>query len=72
MAGVALPRIQKLMGHKTPAMTLRYAQHAVEPHAQDDAARIAASMAGTADREAKAVRDLLKPADSPQTSPLSA
>ncbi len=72
MAGVALPRIQKIMGHKTPAMTLRYAQHAPEPHAQDDAARIAASMTGTADKEAKAVRDLLKPADSPQSSPLTA
>jgi hypothetical protein len=59
MAGVALPRAQKLMGYKTAAMTLRYAQHAVEPHAQDDAARIAASMTGTADREARAVRELL-------------
>jgi len=72
MAGVALPRLQKLMGHKSAAMTLRYAMHAVEPHTQDDAARIAASMTGTADREAKAVRELLKPADSPQTSPRSA
>jgi integrase len=63
MAGVALPRLQKILGHKTPAMTLRYAQHAPEPHAQDDAAKIAASMAGAADREAKAVRDLLKVVD---------
>jgi integrase len=60
MAGVALPRLQKILGHKTPAMTLRYTQHAPEPHAQDDAARIAASMAGVADREANAVRDLLR------------
>jgi integrase len=60
MAGVALPRLQKILGHKTPAMTLRYAQHAPEPHAQDDAAKIAASMAGSADGEALAVRELLK------------
>jgi integrase len=60
MAGVALPRLQRILGHKTPAMTLRYAQHAPEPHAQDDAARIAASMAGQADREAQAVRGLPK------------
>jgi len=73
MAGVALPRIQRIMGQKTPAMTLRYAQHAPEPHAQVDAARIAASMAGTADREARALRDLLKvEASSPQSSPQSA
>jgi integrase len=60
MAGVALPRLQTILGDKTPAMTLRYAQHAPEPHAQDDAARIAASMAGSADRETVAVRELLK------------
>jgi len=64
MAGVPLPpRLQKILGHKTPAMTLRYAQHAPEPHAQNDAARIAASMAGSADREAKAVRGLLTAVD---------
>ena len=60
MAGVALPRLQKILGHKTPAMTLRYAQHAPEPHAQDDAAKLAASMAGVADRESKALLDLRK------------
>ena len=60
MAGVALPRDQKILGHKTPAMTLRYAQHAPEPHAQDDAAKIAASMAGVADREARALQELRK------------
>jgi len=63
MAGVALPRLQKILGHKTAAITLRYAQHAPEPHAQDDAAKIAASMAGVADREARAVRELLKVVD---------
>ena len=56
--GVPLPRLQKLLGHKTPAMSLRYARHAPEPHGQDDAARIAASITGVADREAQAVRAL--------------
>ncbi len=63
MAGVALPRLQKILGHKTAAMTPRYPQHAPGPHAQDDAAKIAASMAGVADREARAVRELLKVVD---------
>jgi hypothetical protein len=60
MSGVVLSRLQRLLGHKTPAMTLRYAQHTPEPHAQDDAAKIAASMAGSADRESKALRELLR------------
>jgi integrase len=58
--GVALSRVQKILGHRTPAMTIRYAQHAPEPHADDDAERIEASMVGAADREAQAVRELLK------------
>jgi len=41
-------------------MSLRYAQHAPEPHADDDAARIEASMAGVANREAEALQELLK------------
>ncbi|MGH7630160.1 MAG: tyrosine-type recombinase/integrase [Gemmatimonadales bacterium] len=59
-SGIPLPRVQRLLGHRTPAMTLRYAQHAPEPHAEDDAARVEASMVGAADREARAVRELLK------------
>jgi hypothetical protein len=41
-------------------MTLRYAQHAPEPHADDDAARVEASMVGVAGHEEKAVQGLLK------------
>ena len=41
-------------------MTLRYAQHAPEPHADDDAAKVEPSMVGVADREAEAVQELLK------------
>ncbi|HYL29462.1 MAG TPA: tyrosine-type recombinase/integrase, partial [Gemmatimonadales bacterium] len=58
--GVPLPRVQKTLGHRSAAMTIRYSQHAPEPHADDDAAKIEASMTGAADREAQAVRELLK------------
>lgn len=57
---VPLSRVQRILGHRTPAMTIRYSQHAPEPHADDDAARIEASMTGAADRETQAVRELLK------------
>jgi hypothetical protein len=40
-------------------MTLRYAQHAPEPHRDDDAAPIEASMVGVASGEAQAVHALL-------------
>lgn len=39
-AGVALPRLQKLMGHASPLMTLRYAAHAPEAYFAEDAARV--------------------------------
>lgn len=39
IGGVPLPRLQKLMGHSTPAMTLRYAQQA-EGHFMEQDARI--------------------------------
>lgn len=45
-AGVPLARIQKLMGHATPAMTMRYAAHAPESYFAEDAARVAASLSG--------------------------
>jgi len=59
-SGIPLARVQRLLGHRTAAMTLRYAQHAPEPHAENDAARVEASMVGAADSEAQAVRELLK------------
>jgi len=55
-AGLPLPRLQKLLGHATPAMTLRYARHAPEAYFAEDAARIGASLSGAVDREADAVR----------------
>lgn len=53
-SGIPLARVQRWLGHRPPAMTLRYAQHAPEPHADADAARVEASMAGVAGREAEA------------------
>lgn len=46
-AGVPLPRIQKLLGHASLVMTMRYMKHAPEAYFVEDAARIAASIQGT-------------------------
>lgn len=46
-------RIQKLMGHATPAMSLRYAAHSPASYFTEDAARLAANIQGV-DREAEA------------------
>jgi len=51
--GVPLPRLQKLLGHATPAMVMRYAAHAPEAYLDEDAARIAASLSGHGEREAQ-------------------
>jgi hypothetical protein len=55
-SGLPLPRLQKLLGHATPVMTMRYARHAPEAYFVEDAARIPASLSGAADRETEAVR----------------
>jgi integrase len=63
-AGLPLPRLQKLLGHATPAMTMRYARHAPEAYFAEDAARIGASLSGAVDREADAVRRaVIRPAE---------
>lgn len=59
-AGVPLARIQKLMGHATLAMTLRYLQHAPESFFAEDAAKVADSLSGARDAEAQATADLLR------------
>jgi integrase len=51
--GVPLPRLQKLLGHATPAMVMRYAAHAPEAYLDEDAARVAASLSGCGDKEAE-------------------
>jgi hypothetical protein len=46
-------------------MTMRYARHAPEAYFVEDAAKIAASLSGTTDREADAVRQaVIQRADS--------
>ena len=59
-AGVPLVRIQKLMGHATLAMTLRYLKHAPESYFAEEAARVAGSLTGRTDAEAQAQAELLR------------
>ena len=59
-AGIPIVRIQKLLGHSAPAMTLRYMKHAPENHFVEDAAPLAASLSGAADREASAQSELAR------------
>lgn len=65
-AGVPIARLQKLLGHASPHMTLRYMKHAPESYFAEDAAKVAASLTGARNREAEAqtvlVRSGLKPA----------
>jgi integrase len=51
-AGVPIVRLQKLLGHATAVMTMRYMKHAPEAYMDQDSAAIAAHMAGETDREA--------------------
>jgi integrase len=53
-AGVPIVRLQKLLGHATPAMALRYMKHAPEAYFAEDAAKVAASLTGVLDREREA------------------
>ena len=65
-AGVPIARLQKLLGHASPLMTLRYMKHAPESYFAEDAAKVAASLTGARSREAEARATLaragLKPA----------
>lgn len=66
MAGVPIVRLQKLLGHATATMTLRYMKHAPEAYLDEDAAAIAGHMMGQGNRETaarvEAARRELKPA----------
>jgi len=59
-AGIPIVRIQRLLGHSTPVMALRYMRHAPENYFAADAARVAASLSGMADREASAQAELAR------------
>lgn len=50
-AGVPIVRLQKLLGHATALMTLRYAMHAPGAYLDADAALIAGHMSGETDAE---------------------
>jgi len=54
MSGVPLPRLQKLLGHASAIMSLRYAKHSPEAFLDEDAAAVAAHMGEQGDREAEA------------------
>jgi len=49
---------QKLLGHASPHMTLRYMKHAPENYFAEDAARVATSLSGERNREAGAQAQL--------------
>ncbi|MBA3317105.1 MAG: site-specific integrase [Gemmatimonadales bacterium] len=59
-AGVPIVRLQKLLGHASPHMTLRYMKHAPESYFQEDAAKVAASISGKRNREAEAQAGLAR------------
>jgi integrase len=64
LAALPIPRLQKILGHATPTMTMRYMRHAPDGFFAQDAARVAASLAGVESREttarAELARDALK------------
>jgi integrase len=59
-AGVPIPRIQKLLGHSSIAMAMRYMKHAPEAYFAEDAARVAASLIGKQGREEEARVELVR------------
>jgi integrase len=59
-AGVPIVRLQKLLGHASPHMTLRYMKHAPESYFQEDAAKVAASIGGELNREVEAQATLAR------------
>ncbi|MSR07275.1 MAG: site-specific integrase [Gemmatimonadetes bacterium] len=53
-AGVAVGRLQGLMGHAAPIMTMRYLKHAPEAYFTEDAAKVAGSLGGDQEGAARA------------------
>jgi integrase len=45
-AGVPLPRLQKMLGHSSPVMTMRYMKHDPRNYFADDATRLSANLRG--------------------------
>ena len=59
-AGVPIVRLQKLLGHASPIMTMRYMKHAPESYFAEDAAKVAASLSGERNREREAQAELAR------------
>ena len=53
-AGVPIVRLQRILGHATATMTLRYMKHAPEAFLDEDAARVAAHLSGAKNVETEA------------------
>lgn len=60
LSGVPIVRLQKLLGHSTPVMTMRYMRHAPDGFFAQDAASVAASLLGTNSREEAARAELAR------------
>jgi len=59
-SGVPIPRIQKLLGHATVAMAMRYMKHAPEAYFAEDAARVAMSLTAFKSKEDAARAELVR------------
>ncbi len=59
-SGVPIPRIQKLLGHATVAMAMRYMKHAPEAYFAEDAARVAMSLTASKSKEDTARAELAR------------
>jgi hypothetical protein len=57
---VPIVRLQKLLGHSSPIMTMRYMKHAPESYFAEDAAKVAASLSGERNREREAQAKLAR------------
>jgi integrase len=61
LAGLPIARLQKILGHATPTMTMRYMRHSPDGFFAHDAAKVAASITGSAEsREASARTELAR------------
>jgi integrase len=60
LGGSPLVRLQKILGHATAAMTMRYMRHAPDGFFAEDAAKVAASLSGDQSREASARAELAR------------
>lgn len=59
-AGVPIARLQKLLGHKSPIMTMRYLQHDPANFMDEDAINYDASLTGAMDRDENAAAKILR------------